>query len=191
MSDMLRSVGGRRYGVVYADPPWTFETRSYLGKGRSPEQHYACMSLADIEALPVPMLAASNSWLFLWTTWPHLPVALRVMQVWGFKYSGSGFVWAKTNPSGTGWHTGLGYTTRKNTEPCLLGRRGSPQRLSKGVAELVVAPRREHSRKPDEVRERICRFAPGPYLELFGRERPAGWSVWGNQTDRFDALAPK
>ena len=38
-----------RYDVIYADPPWTFQTYSVRGKGRGPEAHYDCMSLDDIK----------------------------------------------------------------------------------------------------------------------------------------------
>ncbi len=79
----------------------------------------------------------------------------------------------------------LGHTTRKNTELCWLGRRGNPKRLDKGVRELIVAPVREHSRKPDEIYERIERFCAGPYLELFARQRRNGWFSDGNELDRF------
>ncbi len=80
-------------------------------------------------------------------------------------------------------------TTRANIELCWLGRRGNPIRLDKGVRELIVAPRREHSRKPDEVFERIERYCAGPYLDLFARQRRPGWTVWGDQVDKFSGEA--
>lgn len=195
-----------KYRVIYADPPWTFETHSGKGKDRSPEKHYDCMDLEAICRLPVPQVAAANSWLFLWTTWPHLFQAADVMRCWGFRYSGTGFVWAKLRPGASveqiepkDWDLGLGYTTRKNTEPCLvgfngdldteialLGRRGKPTRVSKAVRELVVSPRREHSRKPDEVRDRICQFASGPYLEMFSRSEDPRFDSWGKESGKFN-----
>ena len=74
------------YGVIYADPPWTFATYSRKGKGRSPEAYYDCMSLDDIKALPVADWAADDSVLLLWTTDPLLPTAFDVIGAWGFKY---------------------------------------------------------------------------------------------------------
>jgi N6-adenosine-specific RNA methylase IME4 len=65
-------------------------------------------------------------------------------------------------------HVGLGLTTRKN-EFCLLGRRGNCKRQSKKVREVILAPVREHSRKPDEAYRRIMEYADGPYVELFAR----------------------
>jgi N6-adenosine-specific RNA methylase IME4 len=143
------------------------------------------MPFDEIAALPVRECVADDSFLFLWVPFPHLPQGLRLIDAWGFQYSGSAFCWVKLNPSGVGYHTGLGYSTRKNVELCLLGRRGSPRRKAKDVRELIVSPRREHSRKPDEVHSRIERFCDGPYLELFARQRRTGWMVWGDETERF------
>ena len=92
----------------------------------------------EIKALPVATIAARDCHLFFWTTGPHLPQALTVLCAWGFRYSGIAFTWIKLKrntdlgeliPLGqvdASLHLGLGYTTRKNTEVCLLGRRGSP-----------------------------------------------------------------
>ena len=80
---------------------------------------------------------------------------------------------------------GLGLTTRHNPEICLLARRGRARRIAKDVRELIIAPAREHSRKPDEAYRRIERYAAGPYLELFARQRRPGWTVWGNETGKF------
>jgi hypothetical protein len=119
------------------------------------------------------------------------------MDAWGFRYSSVAFTWVKTNPKAPvlfldhrSFHIGLGHTTRKNAEFCLLGRRGSPKRLSKAVRELIIAPRREHSRKPEEAYARIEQFCAGPRLELFGRQTRLGWEVWGNEATKFDAAVP-
>jgi N6-adenosine-specific RNA methylase IME4 len=79
---------------------------------------------------------------------------------------------------------GCGYWTRSNTEPCLLATRGAPKRLNADVRMAIIAPRREHSRKPDEVHDRIERLVAGPYLELFARRPRPGWTVWGNEVPR-------
>ena len=80
---------------------------------------------------------------------------------------------------------GNGYGTRQNSEICWLGRRGSPRRKAKDVRELIIAQRREHSRKPDEQYERIEALCAGPYVELFARQRRPGWTAWGDQIDHF------
>ena len=142
------------------------------------------MSKADIEALPVETVALTHAVLFLWVTDPFLPQGLELMKKWGFRYSTVAFTWAKTGKHAE-WPMGTGYWTRANPEMCLLGVRGAPSRKSKSVRQLIVSPRREHSRKPDETHERIEALVDGPYLELFARQQRPGWTVWGNQTEKF------
>ena len=164
-----------QYGVILADPPWPFETWSDGGKGRAPENHYPTMTYDEIEMLPVMEHAADDAVLLLWITPQVLTAAPRIMTQWGFSYTTIAFVWAKES-------VGLGYWTRKQTEICLLGTRGTPRRLATDVPDLVNAPRRGHSVKPDEVYWRIERLLPGPYLELFARGDGLrkGWTRWGN-----------
>jgi N6-adenosine-specific RNA methylase IME4 len=201
----------RHYRVIYADPPWTFATYSEKGKGRSAEAHYDCMSLKDIAALPVSAWAADDAVLLLWATDPLLTKALEIARAWGFEYKTVGFYWAKLNKSSgyqrhqspsrgpedksqgklvldeSSFFTGLGFWTRANPEMCLLATRGKPKRKSAAVKKLVIAPRREHSRKPDEVYDRIEALCDGPYLEMFARHSRPGWDSWGAQRGLFDA----
>ena len=180
------------YRVIYADPPWSFATFSRKGKGRSPDAHYDCMDLDAIKRLPVAGWAHPDAVLLLWATDPLLDRALEVIQAWGFAYKTVGFYWAKLNKgtsavaSEADFFTGLGFWTRANPEPCLLATRGRPRRRSGGVRKLVLAPRREHSRKPDEMYERIEALLEGPYLELFARGSRPGWDAWGDQAGLFD-----
>jgi N6-adenosine-specific RNA methylase IME4 len=187
------------YRVIYADPPWTFSTYSDKGKGRSAEAHYDCLSLPEIKALPVAAWAAPDAVLLLWATDPLLPRALEVIEAWGFTYKTVGFYWVKLNKSaapvtlGNGpllaerdFFTGLGFWTRANPEPCLLATRGHPRRRAGDVRKLLIEPRREHSRKPDEAALRIERLLEGPYLELFARRTRPGWDTWGAQAELFD-----
>lgn len=172
------------YKVIYADPPWTFATYSRKGKGRSAEAHYDCMSMADIEALPVAQWAADDCVLFLWTTDPLLEKVFEIIHAWGFTYKTVGFYWAKLNKAAPTGHnfdffTGLGFWTRANPELCLLATRGQPHRRRADVHKLIVSPRREHSRKPDEAYERIEALCEGPYLEMFARFPRPGWDSWG------------
>ena len=81
----------------------------------------------------------------------------------------------------------IGSWTRSNPEMCLLATMGKPKRLSAAVRQLIVAPRREHSRKPDEVYERIEHLVGGPYLEMYSRTDRTGWDAMGNQTGRWAA----
>lgn len=186
---------GGKYACIHADPPWRWKTWSEKGLDGRP-QHYRRMTLAEIMAMPVAAVAAPDSFLFLWITGPSLRKGFSVMDAWGFKYSGIGFSWLKLNPrAGTlffderSFFMGGGFTTRKNIELCLVGRRGSPKRISKGVREVIISPRREHSRKPDQTIERIEKFCAGPYLELFARTERPGWTVWGDQIGKFAVAA--
>lgn len=192
--------------VIYADPPWLYQTRSAKGQGRSPQRHYNCMPITDIMAMPVVDLAARHCALFLWISKTMLPEALDVIRAWGFTYKTIAFTWVKTRPSGKEF-INTGYWTRGNPELCLLATRGRPQRLGRDVRELVEDPDewgsdvlyshiREHSRKPDEIRDRIARLLGGPgqsqqtgdLVELFARTRMPGWQCWGNQSDRFPVV---
>lgn len=188
-----------QYQVIYADPPWRFATYSDKGKGRSAEAHYDCLSIDDIKTFPVASWAAPDAVLLLWATDPLLPRALEVIEAWGFIYKTVGFYWVKLNKgAGNGlsrdwpllaernFFTGLGFWTRANPEVCLLATRGHPKRRAGDVAKLLIAPRREHSRKPDETYERIERLLPGPYLELFARRSRVGWDGFGLQSALFD-----
>lgn len=175
---------GKKFGVIYADPPWSFEVYSGKGKQRSADRHYDTMSLDDIKALPIAQLAADDCALLLWSVWPEIPGAMAVIEAWGFTYKTAGFIYVKETKNSNGLHWGMGYWTRANTEPCLLATRGSPKRQARDVHQVLMSPVGEHSRKPEEASARIERLLPGPYLELFGRRPMVGWTVWGNQITR-------
>lgn len=189
----------KHYRAILVDPPWHFRARTALQTAnwtsrRDAEKHYKVMGIDDICALPVGELAAKDCHLFLWTTGPCLPKAFDVIEAWGFRYSAIAFTWIKLKKSfqanqlrivptqESDLHVGLGLTTRKNAEFCLLGRRGNAHRNARDVREIILAPVREHSRKPDEAYTRIERYCDGPYLELFARgERRKGWDQWGDE----------
>lgn len=194
---MAASPAMNHYRVIYADPPWTFSTYSRKGKGRSAEAYYDCMSLAEIKALPVAEWAADDCVLLLWTTDPLLPTAFEVIRAWGFTYKTVGFYWAKLNKSAdptiyrdASYFTGLGFWTRANPEQCLLATRGHPRRRNANVRKLIVSPRREHSRKPDEAYGRIEALCEGPFLEMFARSSRPGWDRWGAESD-LRQIAPR
>ncbi len=180
-----------KFNIIYADPPWRFKNWSMdeLAKrgekwarrnGRSP---YDVMTTEDICALPVVDLAARDSVLMMWATYPKLPDALEVVAGWGFEYKTVGFTWLKLNPSGSGFKMGLGYHSRGNAEICLLATRGNGlRRVDNSVLQVIIEPVGEHSRKPHEARLRIARlYGNVPRIELFARQRFDGWAIWGNQ----------
>ena len=182
-----------RYGAILADPPWSFKTWSKGGQTfRAAEHHYRTLPFKKLVGeIPVADMAAKDCVLFLWAVDSHLTEAMDLIRAWGFEYKTRAFVWVKTcknEPYKP--RQGLGYWTRKETEECLLATRGKPKRQDKGVRQIIFESRREHSRKPDEIYRRIERLVPGPYLEMFARQRWPGWGAWGDETGKFDGGAP-
>ena len=170
-----------KYGIVYADPPWRYDMKR--GKGVA-ENHYPTMSMDEICALPVADLAAKDSALFLWATFPQLNEAFRVIEAWGFHYKTLAFLWLKQNRKADSWFYGMGFWTRSNAEVCLLATRGHPKRQCAGIHQFVISHIEQHSKKPDEVRDKIIKLmGDQPRVELFARQQTPGWDVWGNEVD--------
>ncbi len=192
---------GTGYKVIYADPAWTHVTWSKKGKGRSPEQHYKCMTLDEIKAIPVSEWCDENCVLLIWTLDHMIPQALEVIEAWGFTFKTVGFNWVKLRKRqrldifgffrdilAGAFPIGMGYWTRANPELCLLATRGKPKRVDRSVRRLVVEHVREHSRKPDRIRDDIVRLCGDvERLEMFTRTKTPGWDFWGNETDKFDS----
>lgn len=169
------------FRVIYADPPWKYNDSGAtvdgsLGKA---ERHYPGMTIDELCALPVQAHALDNSVLFMWVTAPFLllkPGPREVLEAWGFTYK-SHWIWHKV----LGMH---GHYSHVVHELVVIATRGDGQPdVTTDLPQSVITIRRpgEHSEKPDEVRKLITKhWTEGPYLELFGRKRVAGWSVFGN-----------
>jgi N6-adenosine-specific RNA methylase IME4 len=145
----------KRFGVVYADPPWRWEAYSRVtGMDGAAENHYPTLTVEEIKALDAASIAAPDSVLWLWATSPLLPQALEVMAAWGFAYKSS-FAWAKDR-------IGMGYWNRNQHELLLVGTGGDIPAPTPGTqsSSLISAPVREHSRKPDEAYEIIQGYFP-------------------------------
>lgn len=160
------------------------------------EKHYPTMDINELCALPVADLAAPDSALFLWATFPQLPEALRLIQAWGFQYKSVAFLWLKKNRKADSWFYGLGFWTRGNAEVCLLATRGHPKRQAANIHQFIIAPIQEHSKKPDEARDKIVALMGNvPRVELFARQTTPGWDVWGNEVEStvldFGTKCPK
>ena len=176
------------FGMIMADPPWAFALRSDKGEAKSPQAQYACMPLDAIKALPVAQLARGDAFLWLWATNPMLPQALEVMAAWGFTFSTAG-TWVKTT-SGGKLAFGTGYVLRSASEPFLIGKFGRP-RAGRSVRSVIMAPVREHSRKPTQAYEAAEALMPSALqrADLFSRESRPGWQSWGAEAGKFDGVA--
>lgn len=190
------------YDVIYCDPPWKFGgtiptvtkhtdgTATYTDKPLE-EYHYPTMSVPEMEqffSTTVKEMASPDSVLLMWVTDAHLAIGIRLGELAGFEYKTVGFRWLKKTTKGN-QVCYMGRWTLKGSEECLLFSRGSAHsKLLKNrkVRQLVEAPRREHSRKPDEVAEAIeTMFPDASKIELFARTTRDGWAVHGNETGKF------
>jgi N6-adenosine-specific RNA methylase IME4 len=196
---------GSKYGAIMIDPPWQFRVWSKdTGHGRSAESHYPTLDLDEMKKLPMSQLFADDCAVFMWSTFPTLPEALKLGAAWGLTYKTCAFTWIKRTVTGNAWFTGMGYWTRSNPEPCLLFTKGNPKRKSKGVMQLIVengsqlplfeieeteaivSPIMGHSTKPDEAYRRIEQLVNGDYLDVFARRNRKGWDAIGNEIDGQD-----
>lgn len=181
-----------RYGTVVLDPPWRYEnsrgtqTRAMHGReATTAEGNYPVMTNEEIAALPVPDLAAKDCALYMWVTNPRLfghratyiesPTPAEIVDGWGFRYI-TLLTWVKTGAPGMGFHF------RGHTEHVIYAIRGKvkiPPELR--TSNVITAPRRGHSQKPEAFLDLVERISPGPYVELFARRNRFGWDTWGNE----------
>ena len=167
------------------------------------DAQYPCMDYRDIGKLPVKELADEKCILFIWVTFPMLAEGLEVIKAWGFEYKTIAFSWVKINPVNKQPLFGIGYYTKSNVEVCLLATKGEAHKLVKNnsISQVIVAPRTKHSKKPDEIREKIVQLVGDvPRIELFARDNGSrnlfnknpldGWSAWGNEVENDIILTP-
>lgn len=177
--DLNLIASDKQYKIIYADPPWSYTNKS-LNKGGA-ERHYATMSFDEMANIDVDGVADKDSILFMWATFPKIAEALKLIEAWGFAYKTIGFNWVKTNKNSGTPFWGMGSWTRSNSEICLIGVKGKPKRLSASVHSVIHAPIGKHSAKPPEVRDKIVELTGDlKRVELFSREKVAGWDMFGN-----------
>lgn len=177
----------KRYQVVYADPPWSYNPMGKV-EGRPP---YPTMTLDDLKRLPVPQISDTTSVLFMWVTNPLLEKALDLIRAWGFEYKTVFKVWCKRSAGGN-TVSGVGWWSRPSTEMVLVATRGSGYMQWKQTCrepQEFVGVRRKHSEKPDEVREAVRTFfdasAGTKRIELFARTKGRGFDAWGLEVPGF------
>ncbi len=188
----FNGLAGKKFSTILIDPPWRFTNRT----GKMAPEHkrlcrYETLSLSEIQNLPVGEHANTPSHLYLWCPNALLPEALAVMAAWGFTYK-TNIVWYKVRKDGGPDGRGVGFYFRNVTELLLFGVKGSLRTLDPGRRQvnLIATRKREHSRKPHESYDVIEQCSPGPYLELFARERIEGWTCWGDQVDSYENDRP-
>jgi len=170
----------KKYKIIYADPPWSYDDKS-LNRGGA-ERHYKTTSNAELERIDVKSISDDDCIIFMWATFPKIKEALDLMESWGFEYKTNAFTWVKKNKIKDSWFWGMGRWTRSNAEICLLGVKGKPLRIGKGVHSVIDAKISGHSKKPDEVRGKIIELMGDlPRLEMFARTASEGWDVFGNE----------
>jgi N6-adenosine-specific RNA methylase IME4 len=208
----MAGAAGRTIRLHPLDFPWHFESRAPTKNPqceRLPSRHYATADIAHGKTLDVRRVAARDCALFMWVTGPVLAAGLHLplFKAWGFRPSSLVFWWLKTKRNFTmselertplfeeDLHVNHGYTSRQNVEAVVLGRRGSPRRLSASIRqvmlqpETIITPLREHSRKPDEFYSRVEHYCEGPRLDMFGGRHRNGWTHWGHQHRAIDRNA--
>lgn len=170
------------YQIIYADPPWDYDghiQHNGIMTTGSAICHYPTMTLEQMKQMKVKEICHPDCLLFMWTSSPHLPLALELMKAWGFEYKTVAFVWDKqrVNP---------GYYTMSQCEICIVGKRGRipTPRGARNVKQFLSEQRGVHSKKPDEIRNRIVTMFPSQKkLEMFSRDRVDGWDAFGNQVE--------
>ena len=185
-SEDLRSANLGRFGTILADPPWRFTNRT----GKMAPEHkrlscYGTLGFEEIIVLPVTQLLLPQSRLYLWIPNALLKEGLEVMHAWGFSCK-TNIVWCKVRKDGGPDGRGVGFYFRNVTELVLFGVRGrlrtfKPDRTR---VNIIETRKREHSRKPDELYDVIERCSPGPYLEMFARQKRPGWKQRGDEIDK-------
>lgn len=185
------------FGTIIVDPPWSYEvtTRKKQGHNYDPHQqmrgymdrHYEALTTADLAALPVGDAARDDSVLLLWTTFPFVPDALKLIDAWGFTYV-TGIPWVKANVQTGKMGYGVGWWFRGAAELVLVGKRKVSYRSQalgilmppEDETDIMITPMLHHSRKPDDLHKHAEDTYPGPRLELFARRPREGWTTLGD-----------
>lgn len=185
--NFIKSMKDCEYGTILADPPWQFHNRT----GKVAPEHkrlnrYETLTLEEIKEIPVHIVAAEKSHLYLWVPNALLSEGLQVMKAWGFQYK-TNIVWHKIRKDGGPDGRGVGFYFRNTTEMILFGIRGKLRTLKPGRTQvnIIRSRKQEHSRKPDDLYSIIEACSPEPYLELFARGSRKGWDTWGNQARKY------
>ena len=175
----------KKYNIIYADPPWQFNSVKSGGSMKSgAAAKYNVMSLEQLKALDVPALCEKDCVLIMWYVSSQPQEALDLVKAWGFTIKNmNAFIWRKLSTNLIP-HFGMGYWTRGGAECALLAVRGKPKSVCKSIRQVRDEPVGEHSEKPGIFRDDIVKLCGDlPRLEMFARTAPAGWDVFGNEVE--------
>ena len=184
------------FDLIYIDPPWAYNSRACHSKtrfGGGVSRQYPVMQTDELLALGplIQRIAADKCVMACWYTAPHLETMVSFIKACGFTYKTKAFTWIKINKDGTPF-AGPGFYTASNSEDVALcvrtGKGGSAPRPAVNMMnQVVLSGRREHSRKPDDVAQRLELLYPSARkLEVFCRFPRDNWTCIGNEVDGLD-----
>lgn len=205
LPDLYPDLPDRKYDIIYADPPWHYNGKLQFDKSSTSKENldpnrnifissacfkYPTIETKDLMRIPIQTISKKDSLLFMWATNPHLAQAIKLGEAWDFEYKTVAFIWDKMNHN-------PGQYTLSNCELCLVFKRGRipKPRGARNIQQLVRSPRRVHSMKPDEIRQKIVEMFPTQEkIELFARGRFTGWDEWGldvlkNMAEEFSLVS--
>jgi N6-adenosine-specific RNA methylase IME4 len=161
------------YEVIVIDPPWDMDKILRDVRPRQVEFDYPTMSEEQLASHPIP--AADDCHLWCWTTHKFMPMAMRLVEVWGFRYVCQ-FVWHK--PGGF-QPVGL---PQYNCEFAVYARKGAPSFVdTTKFSTCFEAARGAHSEKPEAFYEMVRRVTDGRRCDMFNRRKIEGFDGLGNE----------
>lgn len=207
---MFKKFKGKKFNLIYADPPWQFSNEKTGGTMTSGSKHQykSTMSVEEIKAMPIDSIAADDCILVMWYVGSMPKEAIEVVEAWGFTIKNmNGFVWNKLTVNNKPFF-GMGFWTRAGSESAIIAVKGKPKVASRSVRAVgFYEPESldeilkhtifsgtfkigQHSEKPNEFREACVELAGDvPRIELFSRKRTKGWAVWGNEVGKLNKKA--
>lgn len=178
-----------QFRAIEMDPPWQYKDRGYNGYDTVQEYRIHCpyptMSLEELAAMgpEINRVAAERCHLWMWTTKDFLPDSFDLIKAWGWQFK-QVFTWIKTSQKTGNLTYGMGYWCRNATEFLILSvnhTKGNRPLAATTTPNYILAPRANHSAKPEAAYDMIRANSPEPRLSIFQRTPRAGFECWGNE----------
>lgn len=171
------------FRTVVADPPWNERGGGRIKRGA--DRHFSLLKTPDIIALMQTWMGqheiTENSHFYLWVTNNRLRDGMKILDALGYRYI-TNIVWPKSR-------MGIGQYFRGQHELCLFAVRGkgfAVRTERRDISTVITGDVREHSRKPDSFSEMVENRSVGPYLYMFSRQSRPGWTMLGDEKEKFD-----